>query len=511
MKRHKMQYLLAIAAVISSQGAIAGTDTWFTPLTQSAPVMSAANAVEELALPWVTPAGISQVNRLSLREVEDQILSPLQSVVRINAGTSSSMFDMLSYDPSGSYIFIPHETPWGAGVSRYRVYDNFCEVIFAGDGQGATNNWANDFGAFDPSRWTPNNTLLLGEEWTAEGRIIEILNPLAPAGEIQWRELNSIANVAHEGINFSLKFNDTIYFIDEWNSGSIYKFVMKTPGDYTVGQTFVLSVDEFLSSGGIPSNDYNQGPNATAVREGMATWIPLTDAVGNPLPGITDPFRNGPTNDPRTSSDTRGGRPAADDAGGTPYGRPEDMAISRLANGNEVVYIAVTSESSVISIEILEERKGSQTRPSGKAIVRTLVNNAGTPKNLGFAPTTGVLNSPDNIALDALGNVYVIEDAPNGSSTGGDIWFVRDADNNGVAESLDHFMSIRVKGSEATGMIFNPANPLEFVVAVQHPDSTDLANVPKGLGDAVWMFNLTHVPNQDFVKKLSKAKGFTNQ
>jgi secreted PhoX family phosphatase len=229
------------------------------------------------------------------------------------------------------------------------------------------------------------------------------------------------------------------------------------------------------------------------------------------LPGITDPFRNGPTNDPRTSSDTRGGRPAADDAGGTPYGRPEDMAISRLANGNEVVYIAVTSESSVISIEILEERKGSQTRPSGKAIVRTLVNNAGTPKNLGFAPTTGVLNSPDNIALDALGNVYVIEDAPNGSSTGGDIWFVRDADNNGVAESLDHFMSIRVKGSEATGMIFNPANPLEFVVAVQHPDSTDLANVPKGLGDAVWMFNLTHVPNQDFVKKLSKAKGFTNQ
>lgn len=516
-------YQLAIAAgLIGSQAANAGTDTWFTPLTQSAPVVAAANAVEERALPWVTPAGISQVNRLSLREVEDQILSPQQSILRINAGTSSSMFDMISYDPTGSYLFIPHETPWGAGVSRYRVYDNFCEVIFAGDGQGATGNWTNDFGAFDPSRWTPNNTLLLGEEWTAEGRIIEILNPLAPAGEIQWRELNSIANVAHEGINFSLKFDDTIYFIDEWNSGSIYKFVMKTPGDYTVGQTFVLSVDEFLASGGVPSNDWNQGPNATAIREGLATWIPLTDELGNPLPGITDPFRNGPTNDPRVSSDTRGGRPAADDAGGTPFGRPEDMAISRLANGNEVVYIAVTSENKVISIEILENpgqngngagaNNGTANgRPSGKAIVRTLVSNSGTPKNLGFAPTTGVLNSPDNLALDALGNVYVIEDAPNGSSTGGDIWFVRDANNDGVAESLDHFMSIRVKGSEATGMIFNPVNPLEFVVAVQHPDSTDLANVPNGLGDAVWMFNLTHVPNQDFVKKLKAGKAFTNQ
>jgi hypothetical protein len=523
MKHLKTKYPFALAAgILSSHAAIAGTETWFTPLTQSAPVVAAANALEERALPWVTPAGISQVNRISMREVEEQILSPLQSILRVNAGTSSTMFDMLSYDPSGGYLFIPHETPWGAGVSRYRVYDNFCEVIFAGDGQGESGNWTNDFGAFDPSRWTPNNTLLVGEEWTAEGRIIEILNPLAPAGEVQWRELNSIANVAHEGINFSLKFTDTIYFIDEWNSGSIYKFVMRTPGDYTVGQTFVLAVDQFLPSGGVPANDYNQGPNATAVREGLATWVPLTDVVGNPLPGITDPFRNGPTNDPRVSNDTRGGRPAADDAGGTPYGRPEDMAIARLANGNEVLYIAVTSENKVISIEILENAGQSgkslganlgaaNGRPSGKAIVRTLVSNAGTPKNLGFASTTGVLNAPDNLALDALGNVYVIEDAPNGSSTGGDIWFVRDADNDGVAESLDHFMSIRVKGSEATGMIFNPANPLEFVVAVQHPDSTDLANVPNGLGDAVWMFNLTHVPNADFVKQLSEAEGFTNQ
>jgi hypothetical protein len=54
-------------------------------------------------------------------------------------------------------------------------------------------------------------------------------------------------------------------------------------------------------------------------------------------------------------------------------------------------------------------------------------------------------------------------------------------------------MSIQVDGSEATGMIFNPVNPTEFVVAVQHPDSTNLDNVPEGFGDAVWKFDLTDI------------------
>ena len=130
---------------------------------------------------------------------------------------------------------------------------------------------------------------------------------------------------------------------------------------------------------------------------------------------------------------------------------------------------------------------------SKKAIVRLYLSEYDTPKNLGFPATTGILNSPDNLAKDALGNIYVIEDKPNGDHVGGDIWFARDTDNDGVAESLDHFMSIQVDGAEATGMIFNPKKPTEFVVAVQHPDSTNLANVPDGFGDAVWSFDLADV------------------
>ncbi|HEX7858820.1 MAG TPA: alkaline phosphatase PhoX [Verrucomicrobiae bacterium] len=487
MNKVATSIVVATAAIASAQG---GTDVWFQPLTASAPVV-APNALEELTAPWATPSGILQWNLVNMREVEDKVLSPLESIVRVPAGTSSSMIDMIAYDDTGAYLFLPHETPFGAGVSRHHILTRTTEVLFQGDQQGFFGNWQNDFGAFDPCRFTPNGTLFLGEEWAGEGRLVEVLNPFAPKSQIQIRELNSIANVAHEGINFSLQDKRTIYYIDEWNSGSIYKFVMSIPGDYTKGQTFVLSVDAFK---GDPKADWNVAMNATQPRTGLATWIPITDRNGVPLPGVTDAFRNGQSVAPNLPN-VLGGRPAADDVGGTPYGRPEDMEVSKLRNGNEVFYVAVTSENAIYSFEVLNDRK---------VFVRLSANRS-TPKNAGFAPTTGTLDSPDNLAQDALGNIYVIEDAPNGSNIGGDIWFMRDVNNDSLAESMDHFMSIRVDGSEGTGMIFNPKVPTEFVVAVQHPDSTDLAAVPNGLGDAVWAFDISNISNRDFVVRLNNA------
>lgn len=491
----------AIGSALITAPAMAGTPLWFTPLTQSAPVVS-ANAVEETSAPWVTPAGIVQRNWVSLREVEDTVLSPGQSTSRSTGqGTSASMFDMLAYNPAGTHLFIPHESPIGAGVTRYNIDLNKAELIFKGDEQGGATppNWTNDYGAFDPARWTPNNTLLLGEEWAGLGRLVEILNPMAPVGSINFRVLESIANVGHEGINFSKKYSNTIYYVDEENSGSIYKFVMKTVGDYTVGQTFVLKLNTWA---GVASENWNSTANTAAgPRTGAATWVPLTDADGVPLPGISNPFTDG--------LNPWAGRTAANDAGGTPYGRPEDMTVSRLPNGNEILYVAVTSEQAVIAIEILTP---GSTRVNGTATVRYFVTSS-TPKNLGQAATTGTLSSPDNLALDAAGNIYVIEDSPNSSSTGGDIWFARDTNNDGVAESIDHFMSLRVAGSEATGMIFNPVLPTEFSVCVQHPNSTDLSTVTNGIGDAVWSFDLSGIPNTAHVTALRRGKfrSYTNQ
>jgi hypothetical protein len=149
-----------------------------------------------------------------------------------------------------------------------------------------------------------------------------------------------------------------------------------------------------------------------------------------------------------------------------------------------VVYFAATSERAVYSIEIL---------PGNKAFVRLFATDAATPKNLGFNPTTAVMNSPDNLETDALGNIYIIEDAPNEEAVGGDIWFAQDANNDGVSESIYHFLTMGVNNAETTGMEFNPRRATRFVVAVQHPASTDLVKVPNGFGDAVWEFDISGV------------------
>lgn len=473
--------VLGVAVAAASQMTMAGTDTFFNPLTQSSAVAS-PNHVNELNGPWVVPAGISQENLTSMSEIEADID---QSVVRVpGLARGASMWDMVAYDPTGEYIFIPHETAVGAGVSRYSIVEDKNEVLFAGDGtgsRGVPGTWASDFGAFDPARFTPMGTVIAGEEWSGEGRVVEILNPMAAPEDIEVRELDSFANVAHEGIMFSVKYDNVVYYVDEYNSGSIYKLVLKDSSDLSKGgQTFVLSVNAFK---GDASANWNEDVNADEPRTGLATWVALSDKHGNPTTE-TSAFKNGISADPRTNDDTFGGRTAADEVGATPYGRPEDMEVGTLKNGNEVVYVAVTSERTVYSYEILR---------NGKVMVRVFANDADTPKNEGFPATTAELNSPDNLAQDAFGNIYVIEDAPNSSDVGGDIWFVRDTNGDGVGESLDHFMSIQVDGAEATGMIFNPAYPSEFVVAVQHPDSTDIDGVPNGFGDALWRFDLNSV------------------
>jgi hypothetical protein len=472
-RRYKMHQFTKKAVFTSvllacAQTATAGTDVFFNPLTQSAAVAQVANHVNELNSPWQVPAGVSYRNLTSLHEIE---ADASQSTVRVpGLAGSASMTDMSAFDPSGRYIFLPHETQYGAGLTRYDTVTDKAINLFRGNMNGAHGNWDGDFGALDPATWTPANTILVAEEWSGQGRMFEVMNPMADvaAGEtVIVNELTNIPNVSIEGLQFNHD-GSAMYFVDEDRSGSIYKFVPAVKGDYSKGQTFVLKVDSYT---GDPSAQAGKFPdNNPAGRSGPAIWVAMTDANGVALT-TANPFDN----------ETRGGRAAADELGGTPFRRPEDMEVGYLNNRHEVLYFTATEEQGVYSVEEMG---------NGQAIVRLAVDE-NTPKNVGYAPTTGHVTSPDNLAQDALGNIYVVEDWPNGDNRGGDIWFLRDANSDGVAESLDHFMSLQVKGAENTGMIFNPANPDQFIINIQHPESTlDTIN---GQGDSTWLIDLKDV------------------
>jgi len=444
-----------------AQTAAAGTDVFFNPLTQSAAVAQVANHINELNSPWQVPAGVTYKNLTSLHEIE---ADPEQSTVRVdNLGASASMTDMSAFDPTGRYIFIPHETGVGAGLTRYDMEEDKAINLFKGDGSG---DWESDYGALDPATWTPNNTLLIGEEWSGQGRLFEVENPMADPDDIIVTELNSVPNVSHEGLRFNHD-GSAFYFVDEDRSGSIYKFVPSVAGDYSKGQTFVLSVHAYTDD--VSAQPAKYPNNNPAGRSGMATWVPMTDVDGIKLTEV-DPFDN----------ETRGGRAAADELNGTPFRRPEDVEVGYLKNGHEALYFTATEELAVYSVEELG---------NNEAMVRLFADES-TLKNVGHTATTGKIDSPDNLAQGALGNIYIVEDWPNRDNVGGDVWFVRDTNNDGVAESVDHFMSLQVKGAENTGMIFNPANPTQFIINVQHPEST---SIDGGMGDATWLLDLKDV------------------
>lgn len=425
-------------------------------INQAEMLGTSTTGLDEGTRPFLLPSGFSQtlvVNRNTAN------LDP-------DFASTFGNWDMIALDPSNRYIYIPHEVGTGGGLSRYdRQTGDFVAAlkgnntnVFESDSANwdATND---DFGGVDPATWTPFNTVITAEEWAGNGRLFEWANPLMASGDapvVHWR--NKIPSVSHEGLRFDE--NGVLYFVDEFNSGSIYKFVPKVEGDLSVGQTFVLKINDY---NGPANQDWNSTANKAQSRTGNATWIAMTDINGNALT-TADPF----------DFNSRGGRSAADELNATPYGRPEDLELL-----GTTLYLATTSEHTVYAIEL---------NSSSTAYVRVLANrntlDAATNKAAGSA-----LSNPDNLASDANGTLYIIEDnAP------GDIWIVKDENNDNVAESIARWASLGTVGAEPTGLI-STNNANEFLVCIQHPGSGN---------DAIWKIT---APNSNV---LSHSAQFEN-
>jgi hypothetical protein len=365
------------------------------------------------------------------------------------------MWDMLALNGDGSphdgrFLFRAHETGFNAGISRTDVQTGITETLVENV----------NYGAFDPVFWTPWNTLLTAEEWSGEGRLFEVTNPLAPVPSINIVQRTAIPLVSHEGLKVDRAGN--LYFVDEAIGGGLYRFVPVnpfTPGALTQGQSFVLRDVEGLD-----------GTNT-----GVGQWVPITDILGNPLPegsGVTNPFDN--------TVLSRPGRQSADDVGASDFSRPEDLELGTLGNGREVLYMATTSSHQVFSIEL-------DINEADEAFVRGFADRD-TTDALTNSPVAGNFAFPDNLAIDLSGNIYIVEDNDTG-----DIWFAEDVENDGVAERLARWATLTTPGAEPTGLLFDHNNPRVAYVNVQHPHSAiidsnggAIAFPTDGLGDATF-------------------------
>lgn len=416
----------------------------FTPLPASAgpiPVGSAGEA---------KPLTLS-----SDRFVQRSIVSRNEQLAQGQPNTGN--FDMLTLNENGPqagrFLFSVYETGQ-SGIQRTDLQTGVTQTIFMSPGVAPS---PAAHVAFDAAYWTPWGTFITAEEnWSGTGtgsdgipdntqnpygRLFELTTPLADPAVAQGNTLhrNVIPRTSHEGIQFDSAGN--MYFIDELNGGNIYKYTSQTPGAPTffdAGQTSVLRVGDGL------------GANA-ANAQGAFTWIPFTDTTGAGLAGaviITDP--NGITSvDARATANLAAFK-------GTDYQRPEDAQIKILANGDEVLYFATTTTDDVWQMNL------------DTGLINRFISQGTIDAATGLA-VGSAFNNPDNLALDADGNLYIIEDSAGGSEN--DVWFVFDTNHDGIAESIGRWATNGVVGSELTGLYFSPFDPNVAFINVQHPSS----------------------------------------
>lgn len=385
---------------------------------------------------------LSEAAPFALSSPRFQQRSIAQRDPRDKSRFDSGRWDMLTVNETGPdagrFLFTVFETRQ-AGIQRTDLRTLETTTIWHSPSAAPASD---SHRAFDAARWTPWGGLLTGEEaWGAAspyGRLFELVNPLAAPADIVVRHRAILPRVAHEGLAFDRRGN--LYFVDEHHGSHVFRYTSARPnaasGDeyFAAGQTFVLRV----------------GDGRTDEATGAGAWIPLTRRDGTPLPGtVTVVDVNG-----LVAIDGRA-TPKRDAFRGTGFGRPEDLDVRTLHDDRQLLFFTATSHHKVFSIDLASDTV-------------SLFASRETPDMATGAPVGRAFTNPDNLAIDAAGNVYIVEDQPGGRA---DIWFALDRDGDGVAEAIGKWASLTTAGAEPTGLYFHPFQPDIAFVNVQHPAS----------------------------------------
>lgn len=425
--------LIASALLVMASGTHAA-DTYFDNFTPvpSTVLQHAVGSAAEMTNPFVLPSNFSQI-----------VIANRSNQNTLVPGSNSGNWDMIDTNRTGPdanrYLFMPFETD-SAGVQRVDPWDSNDDtrtVTIVAPG-------TQSFVSGDASRWTPWGTYLTAEEsWSVNnasdrGRVFELTNPTtATANGATFVQRNIVPRVSHEGLAFDKASN--LYFIDELNGGSIYR--------YTPRNTNFTNGDQYFNEGKTAVLRVGDGNTDNAL--GSYSWVDLTDATGVPLPGAIMTVAQGSiVLDARATTDLAAFK-------GTNYQRPEDIEIKTLADGSEVLIVAMTTTDNMHTINLSTNE------------VKVFADRNTIDAATGLA-VGSVFNNLDNVAVDAAGNIYGIEDESGGRAN---IWMATDADNDGVAETVAVWATLATEGAEPTGLFFDLANPNIAYVNVQHPSS----------------------------------------
>jgi uncharacterized protein len=377
------------------------------------PLPTSAACGQNVNQPFVLPAGYAQT--IIAREVP---------------GVTADLWDMNTQNETGPeagrFLYRTHEVGANGQVSVTDLETGVTTVV----AQRA------DWERLDGIVWTPWQTLLIAEEvvasnlkdpalLTARGGHVYEVDPNTGAAVLR----AAVGSRSHEGLRFDPQGN--LYGISEASpptGGYIYKFVPSVKGDLSEGQLYALKVTT---------------PGAS--RTGEAVWLPLNTA------------------DAAIDSDAEATR-----VGATGYGRPEDVEIF-TSTGNQhggwTLFVAVTSENRILGIDLREPTGGSNH--STAFVYDYVPQGANAP--VGFT-------SPDNLALDRAGNLYITEDPS--TPPGADIWTATPpkGGQHQRASSMVRFASLKDCAAEPSGIYFDK-QAWALYVHVQHagaPDFRDL-------------------------------------
>ena len=295
------------------------------------------------------------------------------------------------------------------------------------------------------------------------GWIVE-LNPYDPQSVPVKR--TALGRFFHEGANVTLNADGraVCYMGDDQQFEYIYKFV----SDASFDQDNPAAAATILDSGVLHVAHFSE--------DGTLAWLPLVYGEGK----LTQ--ENGFYSQADVLIDTRR---AADFAGATPMDRPEDIEPNPVTGS---VFVNLTNNASLTAPDVANPRAFN---PSGHILeIIPAANEAGFADHA--APTgrweiflvggdpaipleeahyhpevspDGWLASPDNLAFDPQGRMWIATDGMNSLGIADGVY---GTDTTGAGRALPRRFFACPRGAEACGPEFTPDGTTLFV-AVQHP------------------------------------------